>query len=82
MSREFPPYPDPIYRPPPKTAEIPLWETLRKLMDLDTDINTDFEENSPYEEGVISQTYQRPDRSYYQEPPEWQASTEIFTKAG
>ena len=39
-------------------------------MDLETDINTDFEENSPHQEGVISQTYQRPNRSYFQEPPE------------
>ena len=39
-------------------------------MDLDTDINTDFEENSPYQEAVISERYQWPDRSYFQEPPE------------
>ena len=30
-------------------------------MDLDTDINMDFEENSPYQEAVISEMYQRPD---------------------
>ena len=34
------------------------------------DINTDFEENSPYPEGVIAETYQRPNKSYFQEPPE------------
>ena len=28
----------------------------------------DFEENPPYQEGVISEMYQRPDRSYFQEP--------------
>ena len=39
-------------------------------MDLDIDINTDIEENSPYQEGTISETYQRPDTSYFQEPPE------------
>ena len=39
-------------------------------MDLDTEINTDFEENSPYQEGMILETYQRPNRSYLQEPPE------------
>ena len=32
----------------------------------------DFEEISPYLEGVISETYQRPDKSYFQEPPELQ----------
>ena len=59
-----------IDRPPPKPAEIPLQKILRKLMDLDTGINLDFKETSPYQEGVISETYQRPDRSYFQEPPE------------
>ena len=39
-------------------------------MDIDTDINTDFEENSPYQEGIISETYERPDKSYIREPPE------------
>ena len=29
----------------------------------------DFKENSLYQEGVISQMYQRPNRSYFQEPP-------------
>ena len=59
-----------IDRPPPKPAEIPLQKILRKLMDLDTVIYLDFKETSPYQEGVISETYQRPDRSYFQEPPE------------
>ena len=70
IRREMPAYTDPIYRPPPKPAEIPLQEILKKLTDLDTAINTDFEENSPYQEGVISETDQRPDRSYFQEPLE------------
>ena len=43
---------------------------LENLMHLDADINRDFKENSPYQEGVILETYQRPDRSYFQEPPE------------
>ena len=30
----------------------------------------DFEENSPHQEGAISEIYQRPDKSYFQEPPE------------
>ena len=30
MSREIPMYPDPIYRPPPKSTEIPLQEIPRK----------------------------------------------------
>ena len=70
ISREKPPYPNPIYRAPSKPAEIPLQETPRKLTDMNTDMHIDFEENSPHQEGIISETYQRPDRSYYQEPPD------------
>ena len=32
--------------------------------------NIDFEENSPYQEGIISERYERPDKSYIQEPSE------------
>ena len=32
--------------------------------------DTDFEENSPFQEGVISETYQRLDKSYFQKPQE------------
>ena len=34
------------------------------------DINKDFEENSPYQEGIISETYERLDKSQLLEPPE------------
>ena len=39
---------------------------------MEQDINMDFEENSPHQEGVISEIYQRSDKSYFQEPPELQ----------
>ena len=31
------------------------------LSDIDPELNTDFEENSPFQEGVISEMYQKPD---------------------
>ena len=31
-------------------------------------IDTDFEKNSPHQEGIISELYQRPDKTYFQEP--------------
>ena len=51
--------------------------TLKTISESDTDalendINMDFEENSPYQESVISETHQRPDKSYFQELPEVQ----------
>ena len=39
-------------------------------MELDLEINKDFEDNSPYQEGIISEIYQRPDKSQLVDPPE------------
>ena len=73
IREEIPAYVDPIYRPPPKPSETLTQVIPRKLPDsdidtLEQDINTDFEENSPYQEGVISEIYQGPDKSYFLEP--------------
>ena len=73
--REIQTYADPIYRSPSKLNEIHLQVIPRKIMDLEIDaleqdINSDFEENSPHQEGVISEMYQRPNKSYFQESPE------------
>ena len=37
-------------------------------MDINVELNTKFEENLPFQEGVLSESYQRPDRSRFQEP--------------
>ena len=34
------------------------------------DRKIEFEENSPHQEGIISEMYKRPDKSYIQEPTE------------
>ena len=39
-------------------------------MELDVEINKDFEENSPYQEEIISEIYQRPDKSQLVDPSE------------
>ena len=59
ISREISMYADPIYRPPSKPTEIPMQEVPRNLLDFDPEINMDFEENSSFQEGVISEMYQR-----------------------
>ena len=69
-SKGIPSYPDPVYRPPPKPVKMPIPEVLRSILDIDPELNMDFEDNSPYQEGVISELYQRPDKSYFQEPLE------------
>ena len=50
----------------------------RKInLDLDLEINKDFEENSPHQEGITSEIYQRPDKSQLLEPPELADSINI-----
>ena len=39
-------------------------------LELDLEINKDFEENSPYQEGIIAEIYQRPDMSQIVDPLE------------
>ena len=69
LSKEIPIYPDPVYRPPPKPVKTSITEIPGSLSDIDPELNTDFEDNSPFQ-GVISEMYQRPDKSYFQEPQE------------
>ena len=69
--RPIPPYPDPFQRPPPRLPDVTdLKDTGKDLLDLDMDRNIDFEENSPYQEGIISEMYETPDKSYIQKPSE------------
>ena len=57
-------------KPPPRPADKKSQNDRQANLDLDIEINKDFEENSPYQEGIISEIYQRPDRSQMIEPPE------------
>ena len=45
-------------------------DSQKDLLDTDLDRNVDIEENSPFQEDIILETYKRPDRSYIQEPYE------------
>ena len=67
MIKDIPFYPDPIYRPLPKPIKIPRSEGLENI-DISPEINIDLEENSPFQEGVILETYHRPNKSFLQEP--------------
>ena len=35
------------------------------IENINPDINLDFEENSPFQEGIISEAYQRPGKSFF-----------------
>ena len=61
ISKDTPFYPDSVYQPPPKLVEVPM-SKLPENMDNNPEPNTDFEQNSPFQEGVISESYQRPDK--------------------
>ena len=62
-------HPDLTYRPPPKPVRIPMLESPENI-DISLELNIDFKENSPFQEGVILETYQRPHKSNFQEPQE------------
>ena len=64
-------YHDPSTRPPPRPPDVtdPI-DSQKDLLDNDLDRNVDIEENSPFQEGIISEIYERLDTSYVQEPYE------------
>ena len=67
-NRKQPFDPDPFFRPPPRPPDN-LWpESPRTHTTNKSKIDIDFEENSPHQEGIISELYQRPDETYFQEP--------------
>ena len=69
--RPIPPYHEPFLRLPPRSPDVTAVERSRKdLQGLDTDRKIKFEENSPHQEGIISEMYERPDKIFIQEPPE------------
>ena len=71
---DVPFHPGPTYRPPPKPirSNVPRGQESSQhsssVENINPDINLDFEENSPFQEGVISEMFQRPDRSFFQDP--------------
>ena len=66
MIKDIPFYPYPTYRSLPKLIWIPTSEGQENI-DISQEINIDFEANSLFQEGVISETFQRPNKSLSQE---------------
>ena len=67
-NRDQPFYPDPNYRPPPRPTENVLPESPENKSVTKSKINIEFEENSPHQEEIIFEFYQRPNKSYLQQP--------------
>ena len=85
----IPTYPNQITNPTPKLPERVIQNDRQTGLELDLEINKDIEENSPYQEGIISEIYQRPHKSQLVDPPELtdlvnteKDSSKIFTKTG
>ena len=57
---------DLIYRPPPRSPDNLRPHCPETVSDTRPNIDTEFEENSPHQEGIILEVYQRPDKSYFQ----------------
>ena len=62
----IPKYPNQMPKPIPKLPE----RVIQTDLDLDLDINKDIEENSPYQEGIISEISGRPHKLQLVDPPE------------
>ena len=45
-------------------------QNSQKVQDINPNINFDFEENSPLQEGIMSEIFQSPDKLFFQEPKE------------
>ena len=70
-------HPGPVYKPLPKLIkqDVPYPQSSQSSTDIDNiNPNFDFEENSPFQEGIMSKTFQRPDKSFFQEPKELETS--------
>ena len=72
---DVPFHPGPVYRPPPKPIRHDMSnqqgsQSSSSLEDINPNINLDFEENSPFQ-GVISKTFQRPDKSFFRNLKNW-----------
>ena len=63
-NKMLPPYLMPQSRPPPKPRD-----NLLKKQEVESS-KIEIEENSPFQENIVSEIYDRPDKSYFQEPIE------------
>ena len=73
MIKDIPFYPDPKYRLLPKQIRTLTAGSSQssESTDINPEINNNFKENSLFDEDIILETYQRPDKSLFQEPWEF-----------
>ena len=68
---DIPFHPSPTYRPPPKPIKSNMprsqesSQSSSSVEHINPDINLDFEVNSPFQEGIIFETFQRLNKSFF-----------------
>ena len=69
---DVPFHPDLLLRPPkqPIKQNMTHEQNSQNVHDINPNINFDFKENSPFQEGIMSETFQRLDKSFFQDPKE------------
>ena len=68
---DVPFHPDLLLRPPTQPIkQNTMCNQNSQKQDISPNINFNFEENSPFQEGIMSETFQRPDKSFFQDPKE------------
>ena len=60
---DVPSHPDPLLR----NSKQPIKQNIEEI---NPNINFDFEENSPFQEGIMLEIFQRPDKYFFQNPKE------------
>ena len=65
-------HPGPILRSQIKPIKQKMThdQSSQNVQDINPNINFDFEENSPFQEGIMMEMFQRLDKSFFQEPKE------------
>ena len=63
---------DLLLRPPkqPIKQNMTCKQSSQNVQNISPNINFDFEENSSFQEGIMSETFQRLDKSFFQDPKE------------
>ena len=69
---DVPFHPGPVYRPPPNPTRHDMSnqqgsQSSFSIEDISPNSNLDFQENSPFQEDIMSETFQRLDKSFFQE---------------
>ena len=65
--REYHCQPNPYFRPPPRLPDNWQLKSPKTNTTNKSDIDIEFDENLPHQEGIISKIYQRPNKNYFQE---------------